>query len=560
MAESKQIHNVDAINVHDDLHTRVVVAEGSGKTANQEGAKAKVVHNAELYAAIQESPIARWSKESRHLYFSIFVAFCCACANGYDGSLMTGILAMPHFDRVYGTESDAIRKSLIMSLYTVGAIVCSPFAAILSDKLGRRKTMFAGGCVIIVGAIVAATSMTLPQIVVARFILGGGISIMTVGAPAYAVEISPPHWRGRAVGFYNCGWFGGSIPAALVTFGCNRMDSNLSWQIPLALQCFACVVVMISVWFIPESPRWLLANGREAEAVDFLATYHGNGSAQSRLVMLEIEEMKDGIRQDGVDKEPWNYKPLLLSHSGRWRMAQVLMISIFGQFSGNGLGYFNADIFKLIGITSVEDQLGYNVLNSVISAIGAGIAVCFTDTMPRRKVLIIGTFVCALTLAANGGLSETMAIQQESTGSFEVSYAKGALAAYFLFNFVVSFTYTPLQGVIPAEALETSIRAKGLASSGMIVNSIGFINLFAGPIALKNIKHRYIFVFVGWDCFESLMWYFFCVESQGRTLEQLEWVYDQPNPVKASLKVDKVVVQADGHVTEKITDGSDLSI
>lgn len=120
----------------------------------------------------------------------------------------------------------------------------------------------------------------------------------------------------------------------------------------------------------------------------------------------------------------------------------------------------------------------------------------------------------------------------------------------------MSFTYTPLQGVIPAEALETTMRAKGLAASGMIVNSVGFINLFAGPIALKNIKHRYIFVFVVWDCIESVLWYLFCVESQGRTLEQLDWVYNQKNPVKASLKVDKVVVQSDGHVTEKIADTS----
>lgn len=92
-------------------------------------------------------------------------------------------------------------------------------------------------------------------------------------------------------------------------------------------------------------------------------------------------------------------------------MAQVLMISIFGQFSGNGLGYFNATIFKLIGVTSVYQQLGYNLLNSAISAIGAGLAVCFTDIMPRRKILVIGTFVCALTLATNAGLSETMSMQ-----------------------------------------------------------------------------------------------------------------------------------------------------
>ncbi|CAK7199150.1 hypothetical protein SEUCBS139899_001822 [Sporothrix eucalyptigena] len=528
------------------------VSAGSGASAVREGAKAKVVHNAELYAALQETKIKAWSKESRQLYFAIFIAFCCACANGYDGSLMTAVLAMPHFQNTFNSGTTGTKVSLIFSLYTVGAMVASPFAAILSDRKGRRWAMFAGGWIIIIGMIIVATANTLAQFVVGRFVLGMGISVMTVAAPAYATEIAPPHWRGRCTGFYNCGWFGGSIPAAAITFGTNYMDNDFSWRIPLILQAFACVIVIGAVLFLPESPRWLMANGRDAEAVAFLARYHGNGNANSRLVMLEVEEMRDSIRQDGIDKNAWDYRPFLLTHNGRWRMAQVLMISIFGQFSGNGLGYFNTVIFNNIGVTSVPQQLGYNLLNSVLSAVGALTAVTLTDRMPRRPVLIFGTLACAVALACNSGLSAALDSQQHSAEGVQTSYAQGALAAYFLFNILFSFTYTPLQAVIPTEALETTTRAKGLAASSVIVNAMGFINQFAGPIALGNIRYKYIYIFVGWDIIEAGMWYFFGVESQGRTLEQLEWVYNQPSPVKASLHVDKVIVQADGTVTEKV--------
>jgi hypothetical protein len=82
--------------------------------------------------------------------------------------------------------------------------------------------------------------------------------------------------------------------------------------------------------------------------------------------------------------------------------------------------------------------------------------------------------------------------------------------------------------------------------------AVGFINQFAGPIALGNIGYKYTYIFVGWDCVETAAWYFFGVESQGRTLEQLEWVYNQKNPVKASLKADKVAVAADGHIIEEL--------
>ena len=431
-------------------------------------------------------------------------------------------------------------------------MVGAPFAATLSDKFGRLRGMFVGGVVIILGMIIISTSTSFAQFVVGRFVLGFGIAIMTVAAPAYAIEISPPHWRGRCTGFYNCGWFGGSIPAALVTFGTNYIESDYCWRVPLVLQAFACVIVMISVFFLPESPRFLMANGRDEEATAFLIKYHGNNDPNSRLVKLEVEEMREGIKLDGVDKRWWDYRPLFLSHNGRWRMLQVLMISIFGQFSGNGLGYFNTVIFRQLGVSSVPQQLGYNVLNSVISAIGALAAVSLTDRMPRRKVLVIGTFLCAVALSANAGLSTTLS--KMPADNIDLSYGKGALASYFMFNVIFSFTYTPLQGVIPTEALETTMRAKGLAMSGIIVSAMSFINLFAGPIALQNIQQNYVWVFVGWDLIETVCWYLFGVESQGRTLEQLEWVYDQPNPVKASLKVDKVVVAEDGRVTEKIVE------
>jgi MFS family permease len=73
-------------------------------------------------------------------------------------------------------------------------------SATISDKLGRRKCMFVGAWIIVIGAIITSTSMTYAQFVVGRFVLGCGIQVMTVAAPAYAVEIVPPLWRGRAVG------------------------------------------------------------------------------------------------------------------------------------------------------------------------------------------------------------------------------------------------------------------------------------------------------------------------------------------------------------------------
>lgn len=122
------------------------------------------------------------------------------------------------------------------------------------------------------------------------------------------------------LGFYNCGWFGGSIPAAAITYGSNFIGNNYQWRIPFICQCFACVMVIFFVWFIPESPRWLLTQGREEEACAFLVKYHGNGDPNARLVRLEIEEMKEGIRIDGIDKRWWDCEFFLTPHLGCLRL------------------------------------------------------------------------------------------------------------------------------------------------------------------------------------------------------------------------------------------------
>jgi len=116
--------------------------------------------------------------------------------------------------------------------------------------------------------------------------------------------------------------------------------------------------------------------------------------------------------------------------------------------------------------------------------------------------------------------------------------ARGALATYMLFGCVISFVYTPLQSVLPVEALSNNMRAKGLAIYTFTMQAMGFINMFAGPVGLFNIGYKYIIIFVVFDAFESVAWYFLGVESVGRTLEEMDDVYAAPYPPGASKKLD----------------------
>lgn len=417
-----------------------------------------------------------------------------------------------------------------------GQMVGALPAAVISDRYGRRTAMFTGAWCIITGTIVCATAHAMAQFVVGRFILGLGITVMLVAAPAYSMEIAPPQWRGRCTGLLNCGWFAGSIPAAAVTYATNYIKSDMSWRIPVILQAFTCVIVIATVYLIPESPRWQMANGKEEEAFAFLVKYHGGGNPNSKLVVLQMEEFKDQISTSGSDKTWWDYRPLFATRNARWRTLQVTLMSVSGQFSGNGLGYFNTIIYRKIGVTSVVMQLAFNLVYAVVSAIGALIGACLSDRMPRRIPLVFGTLVCAGWLAINAGLQTKIAQQGENINA---AVGRGALATYFMFTFTFTFCYAPLQAVVPVEALENMMRAKGLGFGSVISGSMGFLNQFAGPIALEKINYGYIWFFAAWDVVEAGLWWLFCVEGQGRTLEELAWVYDQPNPVKASIGLTK---------------------
>ena len=122
-------------------------------------------------------------------------------------------------------------------------------------------------------------------------------------AQAYTVEISHPAYRGVMMGLYNGCYFIGAIVSTWLEYG--LVDDNkgeINWRLPMATQALPCIVVLAFVWFIPESPRWLMSRGREEEALKILTKYHGEGDPEHYVVRIEMDEMKEGIKTSGSDK------------------------------------------------------------------------------------------------------------------------------------------------------------------------------------------------------------------------------------------------------------------
>ncbi|TFY66537.1 hypothetical protein EVG20_g4562 [Dentipellis fragilis] len=546
----------------EDVHSIDVLEEPE---LRDEKTKIKVTNNADYAAAVEQGHINPFTWSAFVLYMCASVAFLCSCGNGYDGSLMTAINGMPFYERRFNQGSLDVSTGLIFSIYTVGQMCGSLFAGQLCDRFGRRSGMFVGCVIIMVGAATIASSEAKRQFVAGRFVLGFGIAIATIGAPTYTVEVAPPQWRGRLTSLYNTGWNGGAIAAAAITLGTQRIQSDWSWRIPLILQAAPACVVVCTVWFLPESPRWLMAHGRDAEAFAFLTKYHGNGDPNHPIVKLQTREFKEGIRTDGSDKRWWDFRSraLFATNNARWRFLMVFLMGFFGQMSGNGLGYFNLSIYESLGF-GTQMQFNMNLINSCLAALTAWVAVSLEDRMPRRKVLVIGTFLCAVMLALNAAFSAKWATYGDGPKNLQ-AVGNAGVAFFFLFGIVYAFTYTPLQSLYPAECLETTTRAKGVSAKIFIISCTSFINLFCTPIAYGRIGWRYVLVYVGWDAFETVIWR---ANRDGRwrydrmlrpfhsdrahritaVVQELDEIFSSENPVKASKQKRKVIITEAGEV------------
>ena len=220
---------------------------------------------------------------------------------------------------------------IVTAIYTIGNLAGSLVAGPCSDRYGRRIGMFCGSSIVVVGAVVMATAHTSGAYMAGRFLAGFGVAIGRSAAPAFVTEIAPPQWRGPATLLYNSLWLIGAILASSIAYGTGPIQSSLSWRIPLILQVVPATIVLIFSLFLPETPRWLIANDRIEDAKKILTKYHAAGNENSPLVTLEVAEMHASIKMEASDKRWYDYSELVSTRSARYRTFLVLSMAFIGK-------------------------------------------------------------------------------------------------------------------------------------------------------------------------------------------------------------------------------------
>ena len=332
-------------------------------------------------------------------------------------------------------------------------------------------------------------------------------------------------------GLYNTCWYLGSIAASWTCYGSSYIRTEMGFRLPIWCQLVSSVLVCSIVFFLPESPRWLMANDREEDATRVLAKYHGEGRVDHPMVILEIAEMRAQISTTGSDKSWWDYRELVNTPAARSRLICVLGMGVFGQASGNSItSYYLPVMMETAGIDDEKTQLMLNGIYPVICWIASVIGANFTDRVGRRPMMLYSLLFCSVCFAIITACTKVGL-------DHKLTHATNATIAFiYIFGIVFSFGWTPLQAMYPVECLPTATRAKGAALGGLASALASTVVQYASGPAFEKISYYFYLVFVFWDLIEAVVIYFFFVETKGRTLEELNEVFEAPNPVKRSLE------------------------
>lgn len=339
--------------------------------------------------------------------------------------------------------------------------------------------------------------------------------------------------------------FTGAIVASSAARGADNLTGVISWSIPVWLQLLFSGIIVILVFFLPESPRWLYVNRRFDAAKRMLTKYHGEGNPDSIWVTLQLREYEEYLEMDGSDKRWWDYSALFRSRSSRYRLLCNVMISVFGQWAGNSvLSYFLSAVLDTAGVTETIPKANLNLANNFQQFFFAIVGAVLVDRVGRRPLLLFGNIACCLVWA---GMCISSGIYQ---GSGEKNKAAADVMLFFIFLFgsVYSIGFTPLQALFPVEVLSFEMRAKGMAFSGLAVNVANLLNQFAWPIALENIGWKTYIVFCIWCAVQATCVFVFIPETKNRTLEELDEIFSSPTPVRTSLEKKKVALAANGEI------------
>lgn len=429
---------------------------------------------------------------------------------GYDIGVMTG--ALPFLQKDWNL-TNALIVGCITSAVMFGAIFGGAVAGQLSDRFGRRKMILVSA---VVFAVFAILSMVAPNngsiyLIVVRTLLGLAVGAASALVPAYMSEMAPANARGSLSGLNQTMIVSGMLLSYIMDFLLKGLPQSWGWRIMLGLAAVPALILLGGVLRLPESPRFLIKNGKEAEAKQVLSWIRKN----DQEVEAEIDDIKSASKKENIATEKTTWGSLF---SGKYRYLVIAGVGVaaFQQFQGaNAIFYYIPLIVQKLTGSAASSALMWPIVQGVILVIGSLVYIAIAEKCKRRTLLILGGTVMGLSFLLPSILN---VLDPQINPMTTVVF----LCIYVAFY---SFTWAPLTWVLVGEIFPLAIRgrASGLASSVNWIGSWAVGLLF--PLMTASMPQEIVFAIFGVICILGVLFVkFFVPETKGYTLEQIETI------------------------------------
>ena len=456
------------------------------------------------------------------------------CSNSQDylavltqvaaGSLMNGLQSLEQWKGYFGDPQGA-RLGLVNAAQSIGSVAALPFVGTFADKFGRKPILLTGIILICIASALQAASVNYAMFVVSRVVVGFGGMFLVQPSPMLIAELAYPTHRGKYTSAFWTLYYLGAILASWTTFGTQAHDSTMSWRLPSALQAGFPLVQLVFYFWVPESPRWLVAQDRTSEAGTILTRYHDPLTENSPLVSRELAEIVQTI-QDSRAAKSTSWSALVSTPGNRKRTLIAVCTGAFAQWNGIGIvSYYLTLVLNTIGITDSFDQTLINGLLQIFN-FGAALGAAFlVDRLGRRTLFLwsgIGMFVSYVVWTACSAVNS-------ETGSKTAGIV--VVVCLFTYYFHYDIAWTPLLLGYPTEIFPYALRSKGIAVELFAIYGSLIIAAFANPIGIDNIGWKYYIVFCVLLVIFFAITYFLFPETRGYSLEEIAQIFDGEDAV-----------------------------
>ncbi|KAF7306820.1 General substrate transporter [Mycena indigotica] len=432
---------------------------------------------------------------------------------GYDQGVMSGIITGPLFIE-YFKDPTAGEIGMMVAVLEIGAFITSLAAGRVGDVVGRRGTLFIGALVFTLGGAVQTLTVGFWSMIVGRIISGFGVGLLSTIVPIYQSEISPPNHRGALACMEFTGNIIGYSASVWTDYFCSFINSHMAWRIPLFIQCVIGAILAAGSLIMPESPRWLIDTGKDAEGMEVIADLHG-GDPDNLVAVAEFEEIKDKVQEERDSGEARSYAMMWKRYKRRVLLA--MSSQAFAQLNGiNVISYYAPRVFEEAGWVG-RDAILMTGINSIIYILSTLPPWYLVDRWGRRAILLSGAIVMAIALVATG---YWMYIDVPQT-------AKAVVACVIIFNAAFGYSWGPLPWLYPPEIMPLTIRAKGVSLSTATNWAFNFWVGATTPVFQELIEWR-LYPMHGFFCVCSfVLVYFLYPETKGVPLEEMDAVFGE---------------------------------